>query len=84
MRPVPPGLPLGQGAARPIIGLPDDSGQHLMRRASARGPVPPIALTGDGMAEDIRRSREAGFTAHLTKPIDFAKLEAMIRPITAT
>ena len=26
-------------------------------------------------------SQEAGFTAHLTKPIDFAKLEAMIRQV---
>jgi CheY-like chemotaxis protein len=64
------------------IGLPDGSGLELMRRAVARrGPVPGIALTGYGMEEDIRRSREAGFTAHLTKPIDFGKLEAMIRQV---
>jgi CheY-like chemotaxis protein len=36
------------------------------------------------MEEDIRRSRQAGFTAHLTKPIDFAKLEAMIRQVAPT
>ncbi|HEY3701802.1 MAG TPA: ATP-binding protein, partial [Acidimicrobiales bacterium] len=61
------------------IGLPDGNGLDLMRRAVAhRGPVAAIALTGYGMEEDIRRSQEAGFTAHLTKPIDFAKLEAMI------
>jgi CheY-like chemotaxis protein len=40
--------------------------------------VPVIALTGYGMGEDIRRGQAAGFTAHLTKPIDFAKLTAMI------
>ena len=40
------------------------------------GAVPAIALTGYGMEEDIRRSREAGFTAHMTKPIDFTKLKA--------
>ena len=67
------------------IGLPDGSGLDLMRRVNAcRGPVPAIALTGYGMEEDIRRSREAGFTAHLTKPIDFAKLEAMIRKVAPT
>ena len=67
------------------IGLPDGSGLDLMRRVVARrGPVPAIALTGYGMEEDIRRSREAGFTAHLTKPIDFTKLEAMIRQVVAT
>ncbi len=64
------------------IGLPDGSGLDLMRQVVARrGPVPAIALTGYGMEEDILRSREAGFTAHMTKPIDFAKLEAMIRQV---
>ena len=48
------------------IGLPDGSGLDLMRRITARrGAVPSIALTGYGMEEDIRRSRESGFTAHL-------------------
>jgi PAS domain S-box-containing protein len=64
------------------IGLPDGTGLELMRRVVARrGPVPAIALTGYGMEEDIHRSREAGFTAHMTKPIDFAKLEVMIRQV---
>jgi CheY-like chemotaxis protein len=64
------------------IGLPDGSGLELMRRVVAlRGPIPAIALTGYGMEEDVRRSREAGFTAHLTKPIDFVKLEAAIRQV---
>ncbi len=64
------------------IGLPDGSGLELMRRVKeSRGPIPAIALTGYGMEEDIQRSRAAGFTAHMTKPIDFMKLEAMIRQI---
>ena len=64
------------------IGLPDGTGLDLMMRVVSRhGPMPAIALTGYGMEEDIRRSQEAGFTAHLTKPIDFAKLEAMIRQV---
>ncbi len=46
-----------------------------------RGPVPAIALTGYGMEEDIRRSGEAGFAAHLTKPIDLTKVEAMMRQV---
>ena len=64
------------------VGLPDGTGLELMRRIVAlRGCVPAIALTGYGMEEDILRSREAGFTAHMTKPIDFTKLEAMIRQV---
>jgi len=66
------------------IGLPDGSGLELMKQVVARrGRVPAIALTGYGMEEDIQRSREAGFTAHMTKPIDFTKLEAMIRQVAS-
>ncbi len=65
------------------IGLPDGSGLELMRTIRLRHDVPGIALTGYGMEEDIRKSREAGFIAHLTKPLDFAKLDAMIRKISA-
>ena len=66
------------------IGLPDGTGLELMRRIVAlRGPIPSIALTGYGMEDDIGRSREAEFTAHLTKPIDFIKLEAIIRRVVS-
>ena len=63
------------------IGLPDGSGLDLMRKVKAIRRVLAIALTGYGMDEDVRRSREAGFTTHMTKPIDFTKLEAMIRHV---
>ena len=67
------------------IGLPDGTGLDLMRRIVAlRGRVPAIALTGYGMEEDILRSREAGFTAHMTKPIDFTKLQVMIRQVASS
>jgi PAS domain S-box-containing protein len=63
------------------IGLPDGTGLDLMRKVKAVRPVPAIALTGSGMEDDIVRSRQAGFAAHMTKPIDFTKLEAMIRQV---
>jgi CheY-like chemotaxis protein len=31
-------------------------------------------LSGYGMDEDIRRSRDAGFVAHLVKPVDIHEL----------
>ena len=66
------------------VGLPDGSGLDLMRQVVARhGPVPAIALTGYGTEEDVRRSREAGFLAQLTKPVDFAKLEALMREVAS-
>ncbi|WP_406694136.1 CHASE3 domain-containing protein [Singulisphaera sp. Ch08] len=63
------------------IGLPDGSGLDLIRQLSANRVLPAIALTGFGMQEDIRQSREAGFRAHLTKPIDFARLVSAIRQV---
>jgi PAS domain S-box-containing protein len=65
------------------IGLPDGTGLDLMKRIRLIHDVPGIALTGFGMEDDIRKSQEAGFTAHLTKPLDFAKLDAMIRKVSA-
>jgi two-component system, chemotaxis family, CheB/CheR fusion protein len=51
------------------LGLPDRSGLDLMRALRQSGSaVRGIALSGYGQEEDIRRSKEAGFAAHLTKP----------------
>ena len=60
------------------LGLPDGSGLDLIRQLRATRPIPGIALTGHGMDDDIRRSREAGFVEHLTKPVDFRSLEEAI------
>ena len=34
--------------------------------------------------EQVRKSREAGFVAHLTKPVDFQKLQVTIAELTAS
>jgi signal transduction histidine kinase len=61
------------------IGLPDGSGFDLLPQLHARQPIPGIALSGYGMETDVRRSLEAGFVAHLIKPVDVAALESAIR-----
>ena len=61
------------------IGLPDGSGLDLMRQLLAKQPVKGIAVSGYGMEEDVRKSREAGFADHLTKPVDVRRLEEVIR-----
>jgi len=67
------------------IGLPDGNGLDLMRRIrSTRGTLPGIALTGYGTQEDIEQSRLAGFSAHMTKPIDFNQLETLIRQVAGS
>jgi PAS domain S-box-containing protein len=65
------------------LGLPDGSGLDLMRELSRRYGLKGIALSGYGMEEDLRRSREAGFEKHLTKPITLESLQAVIRDVTA-
>ncbi len=61
------------------LGLPDGSGHDLMRTLVATHPrLTGIALSGYGMEADVQRSHAAGFAAHLTKPLDFAALEATI------
>jgi PAS domain S-box-containing protein len=66
------------------IELPDGSGLDLMRDLTSRRPTPGIALSGFGTGDDVAMSLQAGFAEHLTKPIDFAKLEESIRRVVKT
>ena len=63
------------------IRLPDGSGLDLMQDIRSRGPVRGIALSGFGTEDDERRSREAGYRAHLTKPIDVTRLLEVIERV---
>ena len=36
------------------------------------------------MEEDVARSRAAGYKAHLSKPVDLQRLDALIRQIVQT
>jgi CheY-like chemotaxis protein len=60
------------------IGLPDGTGYELMQQLRARREVKGIAMSGYGMDEDLRRSREAGFSEHLVKPILAEQIEQAI------
>jgi DNA-binding response OmpR family regulator len=63
--------------------LPDGSGLDLMRSLKERYQLRGIAMTGCGMDEDIRLSKEAGFVEHLTKPIDIQQLMEKIAGLAA-
>jgi two-component system CheB/CheR fusion protein len=65
------------------LGLPDGSGHELMRLLRPFGPVRGIALSGYGTDEDVRRSHEAGFDTHLTKPTDFQRLVDTIEQLSS-
>src|SRR6266511_4391759 len=60
------------------IGLPDRSGYELMREVQSSKTLPGIALSGFGTEQDINEARAAGFSEHLTKPINFERLEEAI------
>lgn len=42
---------------------------------------PGIAIRGFGQAEDLERSREAGFANHLVKPIDIEPLKLALQKV---
>jgi signal transduction histidine kinase len=63
------------------IGLPDGSGTDLLKALRAKGEVLGIALSGYGMEEDVRRSRDVGFSHHLVKPVDLNKLDSIIQAV---
>ena len=63
------------------IGLPDGTGLELMRQIQTIRPVKGIALSGYSSSEDVRQAKDAGFAAHVTKPVDFTKLQQLIQQL---
>ena len=63
------------------IGLPDATGYELMELIQERHGIKGIALSGYGMEEDVRKSREAGFAEHVTKPVNVAQLQTVIERV---
>ncbi len=63
------------------IGMPKLNGFEACRRIRAEPwgrDMLVVAVTGWGQEEDRRRTAEAGFDAHFTKPVDFASVMALI------
>lgn len=63
------------------IGLPKMSGYDVCRtiRAEPWGrAMVVIAITGWGHEDDRRRTADAGFNAHLVKPVDYARLLTLL------
>jgi signal transduction histidine kinase/CheY-like chemotaxis protein len=71
------------------IGMPGEDGYSLIRRirslpAAAGGGTTAVSLTAHARSEDRQRALEAGFQAHLPKPIDLPEFVATVRDLTAT
>jgi CheY-like chemotaxis protein len=63
------------------LGMPGFDGYDVVRRLRREdgfGKLPFVAVTGLGGPEDRRRTREAGFDAHLVKPVTLGELRALL------
>ena len=63
------------------LGLPDGDAGEAMRVVGDRYSAVGITLSGYGMEEDLKVSRDYGFSHHLVKPVDVGRLEAILREI---
>jgi PAS domain S-box-containing protein len=65
------------------IGMPQEDGYSLATRlraaeGDARGALPAVALTAYSQEEDRARALDAGFTAHMAKPVDPLRLVGLL------
>lgn len=68
------------------VGLPDMSGYELGRRLRSiqgLGGLPIAAITGYGQDEDEQKSRDAGFVAHLVKPVDMDEIGQLLSSLNS-
>jgi CheY-like chemotaxis protein/anti-sigma regulatory factor (Ser/Thr protein kinase) len=69
------------------LGLPVISGEDVareLRRHPEMAATRLVALTGWGQAEDRRRTKDAGFDDHLTKPTDPRELQRLLADVART
>lgn len=69
------------------IGMPELNGYQtaqLIRQQEWGKKVILIALSGYGQEEDKQQAKQAGFDAHLTKPVNMQELEDLIQSIKPT
>ena len=63
------------------INLPGLNGYQAMAilaRNPATRSIPVVALSANAMPDDLRQAKAAGFAAYLTKPLDIARLLALL------
>ena len=68
------------------IGMPDMNGYELLsslRRLPGMRDVPALAITGYATEEDRQRALEAGFTAHIAKPVDPDELFQLVQKLVS-
>jgi two-component system, sensor histidine kinase len=67
------------------IGLPSMDGYEVakrLREAGTRATL--VALTGYGQKGDVERALQAGFDAHLAKPVELSKLKSVLHSVSSS
>ena len=70
------------------LGMPDIDGFELLARVQALGPekgghIPAVALTASARSEDRLKALQAGFRAHISKPVEPSELIATVASMVA-
>lgn len=68
----------------PDVGMPVMDGYALIRKVREEYPdrdIPTIALTGFGSKDDMNKAIEAGFSAHISKPVSLDDLLDIVRDL---
>lgn len=62
------------------VGLADGTGLDVVAALREKSDIPAVAMSGYGMPADLARTREAGFTEHIVKPVSADALrESLLR-----
>jgi PAS domain S-box-containing protein len=64
------------------VGLPDGTGIEIAAHLRTFSQMPAIALTGFGMERDVQECLTAGFSSHLTKPLNLLRLSELIADLS--
>jgi two-component system CheB/CheR fusion protein len=63
------------------IGMPGEDGYSVARKMRAEPGLSEaliVAVTGFGRDTDVKKSRDAGFDAHLTKPVEQHRIQSLL------
>ncbi len=65
------------------VGLPDGTGMDLLGKLRRDRDIPAIAMSGYGMESDLEQTKDAGFNAHIVKPVAADRLKETIDRLSA-
>lgn len=65
------------------VGLDDGTGYDVITAVRKKSDTPAAAMSGCGMGADLARTRAAGFTEHIVKPVSAEVLREVLTRYSA-